>query len=45
MTNIQPPLPDDKPPIFKNWCTLYWLVIGALLAQIGLFYSITIYFE
>jgi len=37
--------PDDKPPIFKNWRTLYWLVMEALVVQIVLFYGITTYFE
>jgi hypothetical protein len=38
------PQEEDKPPFFKTWRTLYWLVIGALLAQIILFYGITRYF-
>jgi hypothetical protein len=36
---------SDKPPFFKRWRSLYWLVIAALVFEIVLFYGITRYFE
>jgi len=45
MTEQNASFPDEKPPLFKNWRSLYWLVIGALISQIILFYGITVYFE
>jgi len=32
------PEQEGKPPIFKSWSTLYWLVIGNLAFLIILFY-------
>lgn len=34
-----------KPPFFKRWRYLYWLVMAVLIFQIILFYGITRYFE
>lgn len=31
----------DKPPIFKNWKTLYWIVIIVHIALITLFTLLT----
>jgi hypothetical protein len=31
----------DKPPFFKNWKGMYWLVLGNLVFLIILFYIIT----
>ncbi|HEY9006076.1 hypothetical protein [Ohtaekwangia sp.] len=31
----------DKPPVFKTWQHWYWLVIGAMIVQIILYYWIT----
>lgn len=46
MTTDSTGQPDpDKPPFFKRWRSLYWLVIAALIFQIILFYGITKYFE
>jgi hypothetical protein len=36
---------NDKPPFFKTWKGMYWLVMGALLFQIVLYYAITRFFE
>jgi hypothetical protein len=36
---------SDQPPLFKSWRPVYGLVIGALIAQIVVFYAITKYFE
>lgn len=30
--------PTELPPFIKTWPQLYWLVMGALLAEIVLFY-------
>jgi len=35
----------EKPPILKSWRNVYLLVIGALLAQIVLYYLFTRFFE
>jgi hypothetical protein len=31
----------DKPPFFKSWKSMYWLVLGNLVFLITLFYIIT----
>lgn len=31
----------EKPPFFKSWAGMYWLVIGNLLVLILLFYLLT----
>ncbi|SIT93861.1 hypothetical protein [Pontibacter indicus] len=31
----------DKPPFFKSWKGMYWLVLGNLAFLIILFYTIT----
>ncbi|MFC5269862.1 hypothetical protein [Adhaeribacter terreus] len=33
-----------KPPFFKTWSGMYWLVLGFLAFQIILYYAITRYF-
>ena len=35
----------DKPPFFKSWRTMYWIVMSALVIQILVYYGITKYFE
>jgi hypothetical protein len=35
---------QEEPPIFKSWSRWYWLVLGALLVQIILYYVITMAF-
>ncbi len=35
---------DEKPPILGSWRNLYFLLVGALLLQIILYYFITISF-
>lgn len=34
----------NKPPFFKTWKPLYWLVLGALVLQIIIYYAITQHF-
>ena len=38
---ILPPQPTDKPPLLPSWRAWYWLVLGALGAEIGLFVYLT----
>lgn len=39
-------LPElDKPPFFKSWKGMYWLVLGNLAFLITLFYIITKIYE
>ncbi|WP_347158148.1 hypothetical protein [Pontibacter chitinilyticus] len=33
--------PLEKPPFFKSWSGMYWLVLGNLAFLVGLFYLIT----
>ncbi|WP_461489978.1 hypothetical protein [Pontibacter sp. HJ8] len=35
----------DKPPFFKSWRGMYWLVLGNLAFLITLFYIITKIYE
>ncbi|MBJ6116777.1 hypothetical protein JAO76_01150 [Pontibacter sp. BT310] len=35
----------EKPPFFKSWKGMYWLVLGNLAFMIVLFYAITKYYE
>ena len=35
----------EKPPFFKTWRPLYWLVLGNLALMIAVFYFITQYFS
>ena len=35
----------DKPPFFKSWSGMYWLVLGNLAFLILLFYLITKIYE
>ncbi|MFD2245841.1 hypothetical protein [Pontibacter ruber] len=35
----------DKPPFFKSWAGMYWLVLGNLAFLIVLFYIITKIYE
>jgi hypothetical protein len=32
---------DERPPILGSWRALYWLLIGALVLQIGLYALLT----
>lgn len=36
---------DEKPPFFKSWRAIYWLLIGNLLFFILLFYGFTRHFS
>ncbi|MCJ8167253.1 hypothetical protein MKJ04_20600 [Pontibacter sp. E15-1] len=33
--------PLEKPPFFKHWSGMYWLVLGNLVFLILLFYTLT----
>jgi hypothetical protein len=33
-----------KPPFFRSWRGMYWLVMGFLVFQIIIYYAITRYF-
>lgn len=35
----------DKPPFFKSWKTIYYLVVGNLVLMILLFYLFTVAFQ
>ena len=37
-------LEDSKPPVLGSWRNLYWLVLGALVGQIIIYFAITQYF-
>jgi hypothetical protein len=37
-------LENEKPPAFKSWSQWYWLVLGVLLLQIIIYYSLTMSF-
>ncbi|WP_165768262.1 hypothetical protein [Hymenobacter amundsenii] len=39
--SVIPPQPTDKPPLLPSWRAWYWLVLGALGAEIGLFVYLT----
>lgn len=41
--NIEPE--ENKPPFFKSWKGMYWLVIGNLALMIVLFYCLTLYYS
>lgn len=45
MQHEHPKLEDSKPPVLGSWRRLYWLVLGALVLQIIIYYGITRYFE
>ncbi len=32
---------EHKPPLFKNWSTWYWIVLGVMLTQVVLFTLLT----
>jgi hypothetical protein len=32
---------EQKPPLFKNWSTWYWIVMGVMIAQVVLFSWLT----
>ncbi|MBX0335245.1 hypothetical protein K3G39_18580 [Pontibacter sp. HSC-14F20] len=40
-TDNKPTQELDKPPFFKSWKSMYWLVLGNLAFLITLFYIIT----
>ncbi|WP_199474244.1 hypothetical protein [Adhaeribacter pallidiroseus] len=35
----------DKPPLFKTWRGMYWLVVASLVIQIIVFYFLTQYYK
>ncbi|MDX5422373.1 MAG: hypothetical protein LPK14_08980 [Hymenobacteraceae bacterium] len=35
----------EKPPFFKSWAGMYWLVLGNLAFLVLLFYAITKFYE
>ncbi|MBC5993469.1 hypothetical protein [Pontibacter cellulosilyticus] len=37
--------PISKPPFFKSWAGMYWLVLGNLAFLIILFYTLTKIYE
>jgi len=41
ITPVEKEKPLDKPPFFKSWAGMYWLVLGNLVFLILLFYTIT----
>lgn len=45
MQNAEKHPDESKPPFFKSWQNMYALVIGFLILQIVLYYSITHFFE
>jgi hypothetical protein len=32
---------EQKPPLFKNWSTWYWIVMGVMILQVVLFSWLT----
>jgi hypothetical protein len=32
---------EEKPPLFQSWKTWYWLVFGAMIVQVILFFWIS----
>jgi len=32
---------EQKPPLFKNWSSWYWIVLGVMLAQVIIFSWLT----
>lgn len=32
---------EHKPPLFKNWSTWYWIVLGVMLLQVILYTWLT----
>jgi hypothetical protein len=32
---------EQKPPLFKNWSTWYWIVMGVMISQVVLFSWLT----
>jgi hypothetical protein len=37
--------PEDKPPFFKSWKGMYWLLMATLIFLIIIFYLFTRYFS
>ena len=35
----------NKPPFFKSWSGMYWLVVVSLIFQIVVFYFLTQYYK
>ncbi len=35
----------DKPPFFKSWRGMYWLVVASLGVQVGVFYFLTQFYK
>lgn len=42
MTDERQEVDEGKPPFFKNWSGMYWLVIATLAVFILLFYLFTL---
>jgi len=42
---VDEPYDEAKPPFFKHWSGMYWLVMGSLAVFILLFYLFTITFS
>ncbi|MEY4929408.1 MAG: hypothetical protein RI909_132 [Bacteroidota bacterium] len=32
---------EQKPPLFKNWSSWYWIVLGVMLVQVVIFFWLT----
>ncbi|MBO0360176.1 hypothetical protein J0X19_19600 [Hymenobacter sp. BT186] len=41
MSNHPHPSEADKPPLLPSWRAWYWLVLGALAAEVALFTYLT----
>ena len=41
----EPEMENEKPPILGSWKNLYLLLVGALIIQVLIYYSITISFS
>lgn len=42
---VIPEVPEEKPPFFRSWKGMYWLLIGFLAFQVILYYLITLYYS
>jgi hypothetical protein len=38
----RPDIEEEKPPVFRKWSTWYWLLLGALVIQVIIYYLITV---
>lgn len=32
---------EEKPPLFQSWSTWYWLVLGAMMVQVIIYFLIS----